>query len=91
MNTHAHFLKCFIEDDLFFSLIIIQIKGCKSKQLEAKKSHWTHLRWTWNGNGFELLALIVATLTLGSRPRQGVVSGRVKKEAQESHHILPGV
>jgi hypothetical protein len=58
MNVHAHSLKCSIEDDLFFYLIIAQIKGCKSKQLEAKKSRWTHLRWTWNGSGLELLALI---------------------------------
>jgi hypothetical protein len=40
-----------------------------------------------NGN----IMFIVATLTLGSRPKQGVARVRVKKETRESHHILPGV
>jgi hypothetical protein len=34
---------------------------------------------------------IVATLTLGSRPRQGFVRGRDKRETQEAHLILLGV
>ncbi len=33
----------------------------------------------------------VATLTLGSRPRQGLVKVRAKNEAQESHFMLSGV
>jgi hypothetical protein len=33
----------------------------------------------------------VATLTLGSRPRQGFARLLVKKETRESHNILPGV
>jgi hypothetical protein len=33
----------------------------------------------------------VATLALGSRPRQGVARLRAKKETQESHHMLPGM
>ncbi len=35
--------------------------------------------------------LNVATLALGSRPRQGVARLRAKKETQESLHMLPGV
>ncbi len=34
---------------------------------------------------------IVATLTLGSRPIQGLAKVRAKYEAQESHFMLPGV
>jgi len=34
---------------------------------------------------------IVATLALGSRPRQGLARLQAKKEAQESHIMLPGV
>jgi hypothetical protein len=33
----------------------------------------------------------VATLALGSRPRQGLVKMQAKNEAQESHFMLPGV
>jgi hypothetical protein len=33
----------------------------------------------------------VATLALGSQPRQGVASLRAKWETQESHHMLSGV
>jgi hypothetical protein len=33
----------------------------------------------------------VATLALGSRPRQGLAKVRVKNEARESHFMLPGV
>jgi hypothetical protein len=33
----------------------------------------------------------VATLTLGSRPRQWLTRVRTKKEARESHFMLPGV
>jgi hypothetical protein len=33
----------------------------------------------------------VATLTLGSRPRQGLARVRVKKEAWESHFMLLGM
>ncbi len=33
----------------------------------------------------------VATLTLGSGPRQGVGRWRAKKKTRESHHMLPGV
>jgi hypothetical protein len=35
--------------------------------------------------------ICVATLTLGSRPRQGVARLRGKKKIRESHHMLPGV
>ncbi len=34
---------------------------------------------------------IIATLTLGLRPRQRVVKLRVKRKTQESHHMLMGV
>jgi hypothetical protein len=33
----------------------------------------------------------VATLALGSQPRQGLARLRAKKKAQESHHMLMGV
>jgi hypothetical protein len=33
----------------------------------------------------------MATLALGSRPRQGVVSLQAKWETRESHHMLPGM
>jgi len=35
--------------------------------------------------------IIVVTLTLGSQPRQGLAKVWAKKEAQESHFMLPGV
>jgi hypothetical protein len=35
--------------------------------------------------------LSIATLALGSRPRQGLAKARVKREAQESHFMLLGV
>ncbi len=35
--------------------------------------------------------LTIATLTLGSRPRQGLAKVQAKIEAQESHFMLPGV
>ncbi len=35
--------------------------------------------------------LILATLALGSRPRQGLARLRAKREAWESHHMLPRV
>jgi hypothetical protein len=38
-----------------------------------------------------LLMNIVATLTLGSRPRQRLVRVWAKKEAQESHLMFTGV
>jgi hypothetical protein len=37
------------------------------------------------------LALIVATLALGFRPKQGLVRVRAKREAKESHIMLPGM
>jgi hypothetical protein len=33
----------------------------------------------------------VATLTLGLRPKQGLARARAKREAQESHFMLPRV
>jgi len=38
-----------------------------------------------------LHSLCVATLALGSRPRQRGCKGAGQEEARESHHILPGV
>jgi hypothetical protein len=35
--------------------------------------------------------LIVTTLALGSQLKQGLARARAKKEAQESHLMLPGV
>ncbi len=35
--------------------------------------------------------IVVTTLTLGSRPRQGLARVRAKREAQESHLMLLGV
>ncbi len=37
------------------------------------------------------LAVIVATLALGSRPRQRGCKGAGQEEARESHQRLPGV
>jgi len=37
------------------------------------------------------ITLIVTTLALGSQPRQGLARVRAKKEAQESHLMLPRV
>jgi hypothetical protein len=34
---------------------------------------------------------LIATLTLGSQPRQGLAKVHAKKEARESHFMLPGV
>jgi hypothetical protein len=39
----------------------------------------------------KLVAFYVATLALGSRPRQKGCKGAGQEEARESHHILPGV
>jgi hypothetical protein len=36
MNVHARFLKCFLEDNSFLSLIAIQMVGWKFEQLEVK-------------------------------------------------------
>jgi hypothetical protein len=35
-SVHAHFSRCFLEDDLLFSLITIQMEGCKLEKLEVK-------------------------------------------------------
>jgi hypothetical protein len=35
--------------------------------------------------------MIVATLALGSQPKQGVARLRAKRKTRESHHMLPGV
>jgi hypothetical protein len=40
---------------------------------------------------FECPLIIVTTLALGSRPRQGVARLRAKRETQESLHMLPRV
>jgi hypothetical protein len=37
----------------------------------------------------ELLTSIVATLALGSQPKQRVARLRAKEKTQESHHMLP--
>jgi hypothetical protein len=36
-----------------------------------------------------MYVLYVTTLALGSRPRQGLAKVRAKKEARESHLMLP--
>jgi hypothetical protein len=53
---------------------------------------------TWNKGqvvlrlkSFPRTTFYVATLALGSRPRQGVARLRAKKETRESHHMLLGV
>jgi len=38
-----------------------------------------------------LIGSNVATLALGSRPRQGLARLQAKKEARESHRMLPGM
>jgi len=43
------------------------------------------------GDGFEGWSQNVATLTLSSRPRQGLARGRDKWETREAHLILSGV
>jgi len=35
-QAHAHFLKCFLENDMFLSLIIAQMVEWKLEQLEVK-------------------------------------------------------
>jgi hypothetical protein len=35
-NVHAHFSRCFFEDDLLLSPITIQMEGCKLEKLEVK-------------------------------------------------------
>jgi hypothetical protein len=55
------------------------------------------LEWSWQeepsrgGIEYTILAHIVTTLALGSRPRQRVTRLRAKKETWESLHMLPGV
>jgi hypothetical protein len=50
--------------------------------------------WIWKFNeNWSILACkyqIVVTLALGSQSRQGFARVRAKKEAQESHFMLPG-
>jgi hypothetical protein len=38
-----------------------------------------------------IIIFIVATLALGSRPKQRGCKGAGQEEARESHHVLPGV
>jgi hypothetical protein len=45
--------------------------------------------WHPKRSYYNVLSPFVVTLTLGSRPRQGLVRVQAKREAQESH--LPGV
>jgi hypothetical protein len=45
--------------------------------------------WHPKRSHYNVLSPFVVTLTLGSRPRQGLVRVHAKREAQESH--LPGV
>jgi hypothetical protein len=40
---------------------------------------------------YELLNVNVVTLTLGSRPKQGLAKVQAKSEARESHFMFPGV
>jgi predicted acyl esterase len=49
------------------------------------------LKWTKNQKKHRLEAIGVATLALGSWPRQGLAKVRAKSEARESHFMLPGV
>jgi hypothetical protein len=37
------------------------------------------------------VAQVVATLALGSQPKQGLAKARAKNEAWDSHFMLPGV
>jgi hypothetical protein len=39
----------------------------------------------------QFIGVVVVTLTLGSRPREGLVKVRAKREARESHFMLLGV
>jgi hypothetical protein len=39
----------------------------------------------------KILCVVVATLTLGSQPRQGIARLCAKRKTHESHHMLPGV
>jgi hypothetical protein len=57
---------------------------------------WNNFIFSWQVDGchYFILSLCngnVATLTLGSRPRQGVGRWRAKRKTRESHHMLPGV
>jgi hypothetical protein len=36
-------------------------------------------------------SLSIVTLALGLRPKQGLAKARAKREARESHFMLPGV
>jgi hypothetical protein len=40
---------------------------------------------------YAFLTIVVATLTLGLRPRQGVARLWAKRKTWESHHMFPGV
>jgi hypothetical protein len=46
---------------------------------------------TWKTVQHVMCTLIVATLALGSRPRQRGCKGAGQEEARESHQRLPGV
>ncbi len=50
------------------------------------------LTWKkWNFQSRVTVVFFVATLPLGSRPRQGLVKVRAKSQTQESHFMLSGV
>ncbi len=56
MSVHAHFLRCYPENDLFF-LNNYSNKGMEIWTTRGRKP-WTHLKWAWNGNGTKWLAPI---------------------------------
>jgi len=35
-NVHAHYSRCFLENNLLFSPITTQMEGCKLKKLKVK-------------------------------------------------------
>jgi hypothetical protein len=56
--------------------------------------HENNVKGTWCAHGeapWKWTTKVVAILTLGSQPRQGVARLRAKKEARESCRMLPGV
>jgi hypothetical protein len=54
-------------------------------------TRFSHPTTTFRKMQLQLTISYVATLALGSRPKQGVVRLRAKRETQESLHMFPGV
>jgi hypothetical protein len=60
------------------------------KKKKELKTLWP-LKIKWVKNSKKQTTKCVTTLVLGSRLKQGLAKVRAKREAQESHFMLPGV